>query len=338
MSSTILVTGIGGFIGGHCAVALLRKGYYVRGAVRNIQRGKNIAEMLARYADVEGRIDFVEVDLEHQKNWDEAVKSCDGVIHVASPIPSVQPKHADELIVPARDGVLRVLRAAQEAGVKRVVMTSSIGAICYGHSQAKVFTEADWTNLEASNLIPYLQSKTIAERAAWDFIADAGASLDLVSINPGHVVGPVLSTDLSPSVAFILNVLQGHDEGWPNLGFNMVDVRDVARAHVAALEIPSAGGNRIALVTDHLWLAEVAVILKEHYGRRFSISTRQLSDDEAKHRAANEPQLHDLLPYLGLRQDFCNDRLRTLLSVNPISARAAIIASADSFIALGLVK
>src|SRR6266852_3296250 len=226
--STILVTGGSGFIGSHSILQLLAAGHRVRTTVRRLQREGEVRAMLKEGGAEPGdRVSFAAADLENDAGWAEAAAGCDFVLHVSSPLPPSVPKHEDELIVPAREGTLRVLRASRDAGVKRVVLTSSFAAIGYGHKVRETpFTEADWTDPNGDDVAPYTKSKTLAERAAWDFLAREGGSLELSVINPVGVFGPVLGPDYSASILLVQKMMDGAMPGAPQLYFGAVDVRD----------------------------------------------------------------------------------------------------------------
>lgn len=237
---TVLVTGGSGFLGGWCLAELLRRGYNARTTLRDPAREGEVREMLtAAGVDAGGRLSIHEADLRSDAGWAEAVEGCDYVLHVASPFPSSQPKDPDELIVPAREGTLRVLRASLDAGVKRVVVTSSVAAVrnSAGPPSDEPLTEASWTDASITDLTPYTRSKTIAERAAWDLVREVGAEARLTAVNPGAIIGPVLSDDRSYSLEAIERMLDGMP-GLPRLGFSFVDVRDVADMQVTAMTAP----------------------------------------------------------------------------------------------------
>src|SRR5262249_27176226 len=246
----VLVTGGSGFIGAHCILALLNAGYRVRTTVRSLKREGDVRAMLkVGGVDAGERLSFVEADLMSDAGWPAGVAGCSYVLHVASPLPPSIPKHEDDLIVPAREGTLRVLRAARDAGVKRVVQTSSFAAIGYGHElQSAPFDERTWTN-ERAKLAPYTKSKTLAERAAWDFMAREGGALELSVVNPVAVFGPVLGPDLSGSIFLIKRLLEGGVPAVPRLYFGLVDVRDVADLHLRAMTHPNAKGERFLAVS-----------------------------------------------------------------------------------------
>jgi dihydroflavonol-4-reductase len=209
--STVLVTGGSGFVGIHAVLQLLAASHVVRTTVRLPDRQADVLAMLREGGvDPAGQLSFFTADLTRDEGWREAVAGCDYVLHVASPLSTTVPKDENEMIIPARDGTLRVLRAAREAGVKRVVITSSLGAIGYGHPpRTRPFDETDWTNLDGDDVQPYVKSKTLAERAAWDFVASEGGGLELSVVNPTAIFGPVLGTDFSGSIEVVKMLLNG---------------------------------------------------------------------------------------------------------------------------------
>ena len=264
----VLVTGGSGFIGAHCVLRLLEAGYRVRTTVRSLDREGDVrAQLKVGGAEPGDALSFAAANLTSDEGWPEAVAGCRHVLHVASPFPQQQPRNEFELIVPARQGALRVLRAARDAGVERVVMTSSFAAIGYGHQQTKrPFTEEDWSDLNAG-ASPYVKSKTLAERAAWDFVAREGAALELAVVNPVGVLGPVLGPDLSSSVALVKLSLDGALSRAPRVYFNIVDVRDVADLHLRAMTDPAAKGQRfLAVAGDAMSLKDVADVLRARMG------------------------------------------------------------------------
>src|SRR6185437_5118469 len=256
---TVLVTGGTGFLGGWCGIELLRRGYAVRTTVRNVERADDVRASFAAAGErADGRLSIVAADLNADDGWAQAVAGCDYVLHVASPFPPAQPKDPDELIVPARDGALRVLGASLDAGVKRIVMTSSVAAVHHGRqpSADAPYDETDWTDPGDLRRTPYVRSKTIAERAAWDRVRAAGAESRLATVNPGAIIGPALSDDRSYSLQAIERLLNGMP-AVPRLGFVFVDVRDVADLHIRAMTAPAAGGGRFLAVDRFLWMQEV---------------------------------------------------------------------------------
>src|SRR5215470_478581 len=267
--SRVLVTGGSGFIGSHCILQLLAAGYDVRTTVRTLKREGDVRAMLKEGGGEPGdRVSFVAADLENDAGWPAAVAGCEYVLHVASPFPSTIPKHEDELIVPARDGALRVLRAARDAGVKRVVLTSSFAAIGYGHPlQSQPFDENSWTDPAGGDVAPYVKSKTLAERAAWDFMSKEGGALELASVNPVGVFGPVLGPDYSTSILLVKRLMDGAVPGCPKLYFGAVDVRDVADLHLKCMTDPAARNQRfLAVAGDFISIVQIARILKRRMG------------------------------------------------------------------------
>jgi len=237
--TTVLVTGATGFIAKHCILKLLEQNYKVRGTIRSMESEAGLRATFAKHISADDRLEFVPADLTSDVGWNEAVIGCQYVIHMASPVPSKPPKDENEVIVPARDGTLRVLKAAASAKVKRVVVTSSIAAISNGHDDysTKVFNEDDWSNTDRP-IAAYAKSKTLAERASWDFVNNLDDNpIELSTINPGYVLGPILDKDFSPSGEIIRKLMRRDLPGCPDLDFPVVDVRDVADAHIAAMTI-----------------------------------------------------------------------------------------------------
>jgi len=243
----VLVTGGTGFVAAHCLIQLLAAVHETRTTVRSLSREGEVRAMLRQggTGDVGERLTLFSADLNADAGWAEAAAGCDYVLHVASPFPSTAPKDENELIAPARDGALRVLRAARDAGVKRVVLTSSFAAVGYGHDDRTAsFTEENWTNLNGSRVEPYPKSKTIAERAAWDFIAREGGGLELATINPVGIFGPALGADYATSILIVKRLMDGSVPGCPDIWSGIVDVRDVAELHLRAMTEPAAAGQR----------------------------------------------------------------------------------------------
>ncbi len=339
----VLVTGGTGFVGAHCLIQLLAAGHETRATVRDLARESDVRAMLRQggAGEVGERLTLFRADLNADAGWAEATDGCDFVLHVASPFPSTVPKDENELVGPARDGALRVLGAARNAGVKRVVLTSSFAAIGYGSKDRTTpFTEEDWTNLEDPSVQPYQRSKTIAERAAWDFIAREGGGLELAVVNPVGVLGPVLGPDYSTSILMVQRMLQGAVPGCPDLWFGAVDVRDVADLHLKAMTDPAACGERfLATSGDFFIVRQMARILKEELGPAAKrVSTRVLPDWLVRGVALFNPEIRGLLPELGKHKNASNDKARRLLNWSPRSPRDAVLATARSLLELGLLK
>lgn len=338
----VLVTGGSGFVGAHCIDQLLRAGYRVRTTVRSLKREADVRAMLSVAGSPRlDALSFVAADLSADAGWTDAVAGCRFVLHVASPFPAKAPKHEDELIVPARDGTLRVLRAAREARVERVVLTSSFVAIGYGQKpRTAPFDERDWTDLNGPGLTAYAKSKTIAERAAWDFIASEGNGLELSVINPVGIFGPALGPDYATSVGIVQSFLNGAVPVCPRISFGGVDVRDVADLHLRAMTSPAAKGERfLAVAGGVMTLIDVAMILKKRLGpiaRR--VPTREIPDWLVRILAKFVPDLRLVAPELGNIRNLTNAKAKRILSWTPRSNEDCIVATAESLQRLGLLK
>lgn len=336
----VLVTGGSGYIAGFCIAQLIAQGYRVRTTVRSPGREAAVRQSLAPLVDTREMLAFFTADLEADAGWAAAMQGVDYVLHVASPVPAVNPKDDQELIRPARDGALRVLRMARDAGVKRVVMTASIAAIAYGRGgRAEAFTEADWS--DASNLADtsaYERSKTIAERAAWDFMAREGGALELVTINPGAVLGPVLGSDFSASIEIVRKLLDGSMPGLPHFGWPLVDVRDVADIHCRAMLAPAAAGQRFIAAGGFWWIADIARVLKAGLpGQTRKVPARALPDLLVRLAALFDPTVRGRLFELGKQRLVSADKARRLLGWSPRPDEEAILATAESLLAQRLV-
>jgi nucleoside-diphosphate-sugar epimerase len=339
--STVLVTGGSGFIGSHAILQLLAAGHRVRTTVRNPKREADVRAMLKEggLGSSEDVSVFV-ADLEDDAGWSEAVAGCEYVLHVASPFPAHVPKNENELIVPAREGTLRVLRAARAAGVRRVVVTSSFAAIGYGQGSRTIpFDETCWTDPDGDDVQPYVKSKTLAERAAWDFVAKEGG-LELAVVNPVGVFGPVLGPDYSTSILLVQRLLDGAMPGCPRLQFGIVDVRDVANLHLSAMTHAAAKGERfLAVAGDFMTIQDIAKVLKARMGagaRR--VPTRQLPNWLVRLAALRDPAVRQVLPELGKVKNATNAKAKRVLGWTPRSNEEAIVSTAESLVRLGLLK
>lgn len=340
MSTRVLVTGATGFVAGHCIAELLRHGYEVRATVRDLGAVWKRAYLVDLAEDTGGRLEFTEADLGSDAGWADAVAGCAFVLHVASPFPSTPPDDENELIRPAVDGALRVLRAcADETSVRRVVLTSSATAIAYGHRDDEVRTEKDWTVVERSSA--YAKSKTLAERAAWDFVAGlpADRGLDLVVLNPGMVLGPVLhASAVSTSHEPVRRLLAGKVPGTIRVGWATVDVRDLAVAHRLALETPGAAGNRYVCGGDNVWMRDMARTLAERFGPRgFRITTRQLPDWLVRVIARFDRGVALTLPNLGHPERLSAAKARHELGWTMRPIRDTVLDTAESLLSHGVV-
>ncbi len=335
----VLVTGGTGFIAQHCILALLKAGYRVRTTIRTPSREDEVRSYLKTGGATPGeRLSFVVADLGADRGWAEAAAGCAFVMHGASPTPSGDQITEEDWIRPAVDGNLRVLRAAKGAGVRRVVLTSAFGAVGMGHKPTKrPFNETDWTNLDAK-VAPYQKSKTLSERAAWDFIANEGRGLELAAVNPTAVLGPALGPDSSHSIQIIRNLMAG-GPGAPKVNSGFVDVRDVADLHLRAMTDPAARGERfIAIAGESLWMIEVARILRQRMGPAADKApTRVLPNTLVRLAARGNPSLRAMVPILGLNLNATSEKAIRLLGWSPRPAADAIVASAESLIELGMI-
>jgi nucleoside-diphosphate-sugar epimerase len=333
---TVLVTGGSGFIGSSCILDLLQAGYRVRTTVRSPEREAAVRELLG--AESAEALSFVTADLMADAGWGDAVSGCDFVLHVASPFPLGPPKHEDELIVPAREGALRVLAAARDAQVRRVVMTSSFAAVGYGvPPRDQPFTEEDWTNPDADGVSAYTKSKTLAERAAWDFIAREGGGLELSVVNPVGVFGPVLGPDFSTSIELVKRLLEGSIPGLPRVAYGIVDVRDVADLHRRAMSDPAAAGERfLAVAGEFMSVPQIAAVLRERMGDDAKkVPTRVLPNWVVRLVSRFDSSVKQIVPELGKSKQASNAKAKRVLGWAPRSNEDALVASAESLLRLG---
>ncbi len=324
---TVLVTGGTGFLGGWCVVEALRQGYRVRTTVRDMGREQALRASVAGQVEPGERLQVLCADLNSDAGWEQAVAGCDFVLHVASPFPPKQPKDPDELIVPAREGTLRVLRAALGADVKRTVVTSSVAAIRNGGNGAlrgeRDLDENDWSDPADPQMTPYARSKTIAERAAWELMRERGAEQRLVTVQPGAIVGPLLGADRSYSLQAIARLLGGEMPGLPKLGFSFSDVRDVAVLHLLAMTTPEAGGQRLPAAGEFLWFSDVARILRERLGEDArKVPTRRVPNFVVRAMALVDPEIRSVSGELGTKTTYslANAERRTGWKPRPIEA------------------
>jgi dihydroflavonol-4-reductase len=337
MSGQALVTGGSGYIGGFIIRQLIEQGWTINTTIRSLAREAEVRETLAVPAE---QLRFFAADLLSDAGWAEAVAGCSHVVHVASPLPSGAVRHEDDLIVPARDGALRALRFAKAAGVKRVVMTSSVAAIAYGHGKKiGTYTEADWTNVNGPQVHAYAKSKTIAERAGRDWMASDGGEMEYVSINPAAVLGPVLSADFSSSVQIITRLLSGQLPGLPNFGFGVVDVRDVADLHVRALTAPGIDGERFIACGPFMMMKDVAAVLRDRMGNEARrVPTRGLPDFMLQFSSLFDPTIRMVTGELGKQRITPSDHARDILGWVPRPAADTIDDTARSLIDKGVIK
>ncbi|CAN5500047.1 aldehyde reductase [soil metagenome] len=340
--SIVLVTGGSGFVGSHVIIKLLKAGHSVRTTVRDLKRQPDVRKMLAvgGVQDSGSNLSFFAADLTNDAGWNEATEGCEYVMHVASPFPIETPKHEDELIIPAREGTLRVLRAARDCKVKRVVITSSFAAIGYGQKEKHNFDENDWTDVTGSDVQPYTKSKTLAERAAWDFIEKEGNGLELSVVNPVGIFGPALGPDFSSSIGIIKQIMDGALPAAPRIYFGAVDVRDVADLHVLAMTAPQAKGERfLAIAGAELSVLDAAKILRNKFGKYAAKAPKsEMPDWLMKVMVLFVPKFKDVVPQLGVKRTATHEKATRMLGWSPLTNEECIIASGQSLIDLGLLK
>jgi dihydroflavonol-4-reductase len=335
----VLVTGGSGYIAGYCIAELLSQGWGVRTTIRNLTKAESVRASLAKIAPKADELEFAAADLNSDNGWAEAAAGCDYVLHVASPVPATDPESDDELVKPARDGSLRVLKAAREAGVKRVVSTSSVAAIMYGQPSREIpFTEADWTDAtNTKDTSAYERSKTLAERAAWAWLKAEGGKLELTTVNPVLVLGPVLGSDFSASLEAVKKLIDGSAPAIPRFGFGIVDVRDVAKLEVLAMTAPAAAGERFIASSDFLWMKDMAAILKQGLGDKArKVPSIPAPDFVVRGIALFDPVIRGRLFDLGKRRVASSDKARRVLGWTTRPVKDTIIEAAKSLQAQGL--
>lgn len=329
----VVVTGASGFIAQHTIKILLEKGFAVRGTVRDLGRIERLTNYLASVCDV-SNLSFAKVDLSDDDGWEEAMVGAKYLLHMASPLPVEQPKDENDLIIPARDGALRALRAAVSANITRIVMTSSIASVSSGLDASKPFTEADWSDIN-QDIAPYPKSKTIAEQAAWEYIKSLPEddAPELVMINPGFVIGPLIDPDTSASHEVVRRLLSGEVPGIPDIGFSLVDVRDVAAAHVAALSADGAPGNRYICVTNYLDYFELAKKVHSHLlGTRYRVPLRRIPSWLVRLLANFNPTLKLIVPRLAQVHSYDTTQIRRDLNWDPMDLETSLLQTVDSLI------
>lgn len=334
----ILVTGASGFIASHCVLDLLANGYEVRGSIRDLGRTGNLTAMYQRHGGDVSRLEFVAASLTDAGSWHKAVAGCDTIFHVASPVPTIQPKNPDEVIRPAREGTLNVLNAARDNGVRRLVVTSSVAAVSHGGhdenaSLNQQYSAANWSDPDDTALSPYSVSKTVAELAAWDFCREN--HLDLTTVNPALVLGPALEADYGSSLEALMKVMRNEIPLLPRLGFGIVDVRDVAALHRLAWEKDQAIGQRLIAANGFLWFREIAAIVKQAYPDD-RIPTREMPNWLARVASLFVKEIAQFLNDLDVIKKFDITPAQQLGWV-PRAPREAVLSGAKSLKELGLV-
>jgi nucleoside-diphosphate-sugar epimerase len=333
-TKTVLVSGGSGFLGGWCLVELLRRGYRVRTTVRDLAKEPRVRARVASQVDAGERLSFFAADLDSDDGWAQAVDGCDYVLHVASPFPATQPEDPDELIVPAREGTLRVLRAGLDAGVDRVVVTSSIAAVRGGVTEAATpLDEESWTDGDNAELTPYTRSKAIAERAAWDLVRERGEVGRLAVVNPGAILGPALGGEQSTSLQIVERLLKGMP-GTPRIGFNVVDVRDVADLQIRSMTAPEASGERLIAVARFQWMSDVAAVLRDRLGPAAAkVPKRSVPDFVVRAMGIFDPGARSIAGQLGEKVEVSSEKAQTLLGWSPRPIEETIVDCAQSLVA-----
>jgi nucleoside-diphosphate-sugar epimerase len=333
MAETVLVTGGTGFVGGWCIVALLERGYAVRTTVRDLSREPAVRAATAQGGAAGDRLSVFAADLTEDDGWDAAVAGCDYVLHVASPLGGAAPVDRNALIVPARDGTLRVLRAATKAGVKRVVMTSAAATARPPLRSDRVSDETIWADPNDPQFDAYRVSKILAERAAWDFMREATGPTELTTILPGAVFGPILTANNLGSVRIIQRLLQGRPAAIPRLGFWVVDVRDLAALHIRAMTAPEAAGQRFIAAGDFMWMEDIARTLRASLGARAAkVPARRLPNFIVRLLLPFMPQLRALAPLLGREFALTSQKARSVLGFSPRPGATTIRDCAESLV------
>ncbi len=340
-SERVLVTGGSGYIASFCIAQLLREGTEVRTSVRSLDREVGVRAAVRKLVDSSAnQLEFVAANLGEDQGWQSACSGCTHVLHVASPFPSRMPKSDDELVRPARDGALRVLRAARDAGVRRVVLTSSTAAVAYGHGgRSEPFTEADWSSPEPrSDSSAYERSKMIAERAAWDWHAREGGSIELVSVCPSAVLGPVLGNEHSASIDIVKRLMDGSLPGLPAFGWALADVRDIADLHLRAMRTTKAAGERYVGGGAFYWMADIARVLEEQLPEIAArVPKRHLPSWLVRLSSLADRGLRERLYELDKQRQVSSEKARKELGWMPRSNEDAIRDTARSLLAEGLV-
>ena len=339
-SSPILVTGASGFVAIHTVIQLLQQGYNVRGTIRSLSKEADLRKTISNYVQANDRLEILSADLSQDAGWDEAMQNVETVLHVASPFPLYEPKHEDELIVPAVQGTLRVLRAAHKAGVKRMVQVSSVAAISSGHNgENKTFSEADWSDL-TKDIGAYAKSKTLAERAAWDFIhgSENTNKMQLTTINPPLILGPVPNKDFRTSIELVRTIMLGQVPGVGRIKMGSVDVRDVASALILAMQTPEAAGQRILVAADRsLWLKEIAELLHGRYAGRYKINKLEFPSILVRLIALFDKKVARVTESLDWDHELSNENAKRILKWTPRSAEEGVLSMAESLIEQGVI-
>lgn len=337
----VLLTGVSGFLGSHTAIELLNRGYKVTGTLRDLKRADSLRSIISKHTDNIDNLSFFQAELLDKEVWKEASMNKDYVIHAASPFPRELPKDENDLIIPAKEGTLNVLNAAKANNVKRVILVSSISTVVYGKTKAEmdqVFTEENWTDItNKTDTKPYIRSKTIAEKAAWDFMEREGAGMEMVSILPGAMLGPVLEEDFGTSANIVIKILDGKMPAMPKIAFEIVDVRSVAQLLVDVIEKEHAAGNRFMASSGHMTMKQLANVLKLNYKDK-KIKNFEMPNFLSRFIALFEPSLKPILLDLGITRKIDASKAKRVLGWKPISKEDAILDCAESVLNIGIIN
>jgi dihydroflavonol-4-reductase len=337
----VLLTGITGFVGSHTAIQLLEKGYQVIGTLRDVKRANSIKKIIAQHTSQTDNLSFAEADIQDEHVWRKLMVGVNYVQHIASPFPKVMPKNENDLIIPARQGNINILSAASACGVKRVVITSSTAAISYGQPKERrrrTFDETDWTDLDSGNdITPYFKSKTLSEKAAWDFMKNDNSGVELSVVCPGLILGPLLEEDFNASANVVIKLLDGSMPAVPQMGFDMVDVRSIASLLILAMEQPGARNQRYIGSSGYITFQDIAGILKRAYPK-MKIPSIKLPNFMVHILSLFDATLKPVLLDLGTERKMNNSKAINDLGWKPIKPEAAVLSSAASILQLGIVK
>lgn len=339
--SKVLLTGVTGFLGSHTTIQLLEKGYQVIGTLRNLKRSEAIRKVIGAHTSRIANLTLVEADLSDESIWMEITKGVGFVQHIASPFPRTLPKDENDLIIPAKNGTLNVLKAAARNGVKRLVLTSSTGAVAYGKSKEelqRVMDENDWTDISnKKDSTPYFRSKTIAEKAAWDFVQANDNEIELTTVCPGAILGPVLENDFGTSANIVIKALDGSMPAVPNIGFEIVDVRSVSDLLIKAMESPHSANQRFIASAGYMNFMDIAQVLKASYPKR-KIPSASLPNFAVRLFSNFDRSLKPILLDLGIERKLKVTKAIDVLDWQPIAKEEALLACAKSVLDLGIVK
>ncbi len=338
-STKILVTGANGFIGLHTVLHFLKAGYNLCATVRTKDQGESVRQTIAKHTDTH-KLEFIHADLMRDEGWDQAATGCDFVLHLASPFPTDAPKDENELILPAREGTLRVLRAAQKAGVKRVVLVSSVAAITGGHEREnRTFDESDWTDIGKTDYA-YAKSKTLAEQAAWEFVnsPENRSGMELVSVNPSNVFGPVLDNRRHTSTEWFATLLLHQVPGLTRTQLNLVDVRDLVEMIEKAMTTPEAASKRFIANGASISLHKFALLLDKNFASRgYRVPTRVLPNWLVRFFAIFVPKTKPVVDMLGWDYSMSTEQARSILGWQARPYEETILSMAESLIEQGMV-